>query len=119
MGGQGNHSSARARVPCGTICKTNCESSSNCVRVHAEDRAIIRGYTMSLRCAVYSRFSSDRQSPISINDQIRKCREYAGRQGWAVLEEHIYADHAVSGTSTERTELQRLLTAVEQKSRAF
>jgi site-specific DNA recombinase len=74
---------------------------------------------MSLRCAVYSRFSSDRQSPISIDDQIRKCREYAGRQGWAVLEEHVYADHAVSGTSTERTELQRLLTAVEQKSRAF
>ena len=74
---------------------------------------------MILRCAIYSRFSSDRQSPISIEDQIRKCREYAGRHGWAVLEEHLYADHAVSGTSAERTGLQRLLAAAEQKARAF
>jgi len=74
---------------------------------------------VNLRCAVYSRFSSDRQSPVSIEDQIRKCREYAGRQGWVVLEEHIYADHAISGTSVERTGLQRLLAAVEQKARAF
>ncbi len=74
---------------------------------------------MSLRCAVYARFSSDRQSPISIEDQIRKCREYAGRQGWAVLDEHVYADHAVSGTSAARTGLQGLLAAVEQKARTF
>jgi hypothetical protein len=32
---------------------------------------------VNLRCAIYSRFSSDRQSPLSIEDQIRKCREYA------------------------------------------
>jgi len=74
---------------------------------------------VNLRCAIYSRFSSDRQSPISIEDQIRKCREYAARQGWAVLEEHIYADHAVSGTSAGRTGLQRLLAAAEQRIRAF
>jgi site-specific DNA recombinase len=74
---------------------------------------------VNLYCAVYSRFSSDRQSPISIEDQIRKCREYAGRQGWAVLEEHVYADHAISGTSAERTGLQRLLASAEQKARAF
>ena len=74
---------------------------------------------MSLRCAIYARFSSDRQSPISIEDQFRKCREYALLQGWTVLDEHIYADHAVSGTSAERTGLQRLLAAVEPKLRAF
>jgi site-specific DNA recombinase len=74
---------------------------------------------VTLRCAVYSRFSSDRQSPISIEDQIRKCREYAARQGWAILEEHVYADHAVSGTSAERTGLQRLLAASEHHPRAF
>jgi site-specific DNA recombinase len=72
-----------------------------------------------LRCAVYSRFSSDRQSAVSIEDQIRKCREYAERHGWEVLEEHIYADHAVSGTSTERRGLQQLLVSAEQKNRAF
>jgi site-specific DNA recombinase len=74
---------------------------------------------VNLRCAIYARFSSDRQSPISIEDQIRKCREYAGRQGWLILEEHIYADHAVSGTSAERTGLQKLLAVAEQRDRAF
>ena len=74
---------------------------------------------MILRCAVYSRFSSDRQSPVSIEDQIRKCREYASRQGWTVLEGHIYADHAVTGTIAERAGLQRLVAAAEQKARAF
>jgi site-specific DNA recombinase len=74
---------------------------------------------VTLRCAIYARFSSDRQSPISIEDQIRKCREYANRQGWAVLEDSIFADHAVSGTSAERTGLQKLLSAAEQSGRAF
>ena len=74
---------------------------------------------MILHCAVYSRFSSDRQSPVSIEDQIRKCREYAAHQGWIVLDEHIYADHAVCGASAERTGLQRLLAAAEQKTRVF
>jgi site-specific DNA recombinase len=72
-----------------------------------------------LRCAIYARFSSDRQSPVSIEDQIRKCREYAGRQGWVVLEEYIFADHAVTGQVAERTGLQRLVAAAEQKARAF
>src|SRR6266478_1188655 len=119
MGRQDNHSGARARVPCGTGCKANCGSTASCVRVHVEDGAISRGDTMSLRCAVYARFSSDRQPPTSIEDQIRKCREYADRQGWAVLDEHVYADHAVSGTSAARTGLQGLLAAVEQKARTF
>jgi site-specific DNA recombinase len=72
-----------------------------------------------LRCAIYARFSSDRQSAVSIEDQIRKCREYAARQGWEVLEEHIYADHAVTGTTAERMGLQKLLASAEQSGRPF
>jgi site-specific DNA recombinase len=72
-----------------------------------------------LRCAIYARFSSDRQSAVSIEDQVRKCREHAERHGWTILEEHIYADHAVSGTSAERNGLQRLLSAAEHPVRAF
>ncbi len=72
-----------------------------------------------LRCAVYARFSSDRQSPTSIADQIRKCREHAARQGWLVLEEHVYPDEAISGASTERAGLQRLLAAATSPSRPF
>jgi site-specific DNA recombinase len=72
-----------------------------------------------LRCAIYARFSSDRQSPTSISDQIRKCRDYAARHGWLVLDEDIYADEGISGTSTERAGLQRLLLAVDSPVRAF
>ena len=74
---------------------------------------------MILRCAIYARFSSDRQSAVSIEDQTRKCREYAERHGWVILEDHIYADHAVSGTSAERTGLQKLLASAEQSGRPF
>jgi hypothetical protein len=72
-----------------------------------------------LRCAIYTRFSSDRQSPTSITDQIRKCREHAQRNGWLVLEEHLYSDEAISGASTDRAGLQRLLSAVAGPSIPF
>jgi site-specific DNA recombinase len=55
-----------------------------------------------LRCAIYARFSSDRQSPTSITDQVRKCREHATKNGWLVLDEHLYSDEAISGASTDR-----------------
>lgn len=72
-----------------------------------------------MRCACYARFSSDRQSPTSIADQIRKCREFATRQGWALLDEHTYTDEAVSATSAERAGLQRLLAAATSTPRPF
>jgi site-specific DNA recombinase len=74
---------------------------------------------MILRCAVYARFSSDRQSAVSIEDQVRKVREYARSHGWTILDDHIFADHAVSGTSAERTGLQKLLASAEHSGRAF
>jgi DNA invertase Pin-like site-specific DNA recombinase len=36
------------------------------------------------RCAIYARYSSDLQSPTSIDDQERLCRVYAERHGWTV-----------------------------------
>jgi site-specific DNA recombinase len=72
-----------------------------------------------LRCAVYARYSSDRQSPTSITDQIRKCREYAVHEGWQVLEEHVYTDEAISGTSLEREGVKKLLAAAMSKGRPF
>jgi site-specific DNA recombinase len=74
---------------------------------------------MSHLCAMYARYSTDRQSPCSIEDQVRKCREFAARQSWHVLENHIYADEAISGANSERAALQRLLTAAIQKPRPF
>ena len=61
------------------------------------------------RSAVYARYSTDRQSPLSIEDQVRKCRDYAQGLGWEVLEDHIYTDEAVSGASSERPAFKVLL----------
>jgi site-specific DNA recombinase len=68
------------------------------------------------RCAIYARFSSDRQSPTSITDQVRKCREFAKAQGWEVLSDHVYSDEAISGATLERAGLQRLLAAAQTKA---
>lgn len=70
---------------------------------------------MKLRCAIYARYSSDRQSPTSIADQDRKCRQFAEARGWVVLDDHIYTDEAISGTTSEREGLKRLLAAAEAK----
>ena len=72
-----------------------------------------------LRCAAYARYSSDKQSPLSIEDQVRKCREYAEQRGWSLLDSHIYSDEAVSGATDDRRGLHRLLEAATNKERPF
>ena len=49
-----------------------------------------------MRAAVYTRFSSDRQSELSTQAQIRACREYAESNGIEIV--HVYSDEAISGT---------------------
>ena len=41
------------------------------------------------RCAVYARYSDERQNPLSIDQQIRKCREYAERHDLYVLDASV------------------------------
>ena len=74
---------------------------------------------MNLRCAVYARHSSDRQSPASIDDQLRKCREFADRNAWHVLDQHVYIDEALSGAGADRPGLTKLLTAISKIERPF
>jgi site-specific DNA recombinase len=71
------------------------------------------------RCAVYARYSSDQQSPASIDDQIRKCREYAAEHGLEVLEHHIYADAAISGAGADRAGFQAMVKAGLKTPPAF
>jgi site-specific DNA recombinase len=66
---------------------------------------------------IYARYSSDLQSPDSIDDQIRKCREYASREGW--LEVRAYSDAAVSGTGLDRQGFQRLMEDAVSSNRDF
>lgn len=72
-----------------------------------------------LRCAVYARYSTEKQSPLSIEDQVRKCREFAERQGWELLNQHIYSDRAVSGSGADRPALNRLLAAAFSSQHPF
>jgi site-specific DNA recombinase len=67
----------------------------------------------------YARFSSEKQNTLSIDQQIRKCREYADREGLKVLEDQTYADEAISGATDDRAGLQRLLAAAKRKPPAF
>lgn len=64
-----------------------------------------------MHCAAYARFSSEKQSPLSIADQLRKCREFAGAQGWELAEEHCFSDAATSGAREDRAGLAALLAA--------
>jgi site-specific DNA recombinase len=74
---------------------------------------------MILRCAAYARYSSDLQSPLSIDDQLRICREYARSRGFVFLDEHVYVDEALSGVGADRPGLCRLLDAALSAGRPF
>ena len=61
-------------------------------------------------CAIYARYSSDLQSPTSIEDQVRLCRAHATAQGWTVV--RVFENHALSGFASEsRQGYQELLAA--------
>jgi site-specific DNA recombinase len=51
-----------------------------------------------LRAVIYARFSSDKQSARSIEDQIALCRAFCEREGISVTE--VYEDRAISGAAT-------------------
>ena len=58
--------------------------------------------------AIYARYSSDRQSERSIEDQVRLCRERAEREGWTVAD--VFPDFALSGATRDRPGLNALLS---------
>jgi site-specific DNA recombinase len=60
-----------------------------------------------MKVAIYARYSSDNQRDASIADQLRICREFAGRQAWAVVQE--FTDHAISGATLLRSGFQALM----------
>jgi len=71
-----------------------------------------------MRCAIYARYSTDMQRSASIEDQARRCREYAARQqGHIIVEDYVRYDKATTGaTLNNRQGLMSLIEAAEAGS---
>ena len=67
---------------------------------------------MTVRAAVYARYSSDAQRAASIEDQVRLCKERLGQEGWRLVQ--VYRDAAMSGTSDLRPGYQALLEGARE-----
>ena len=59
------------------------------------------------RCAIYARFSTDRQSETSAEDQVRECRRRADAEGWEIVQ--VYTDLAISGANIRRPGMTAML----------
>lgn len=66
---------------------------------------------------IYARFSSDKQTENSIDFQLRADKEYCERKGLRVVGE--YVDRAISGTSDQRPEFQRMIRDARKQQFAF
>lgn len=60
-----------------------------------------------LNCVIYARYSSTNQKEQSIEGQLRECKAYAERSGYAVVGE--YVDKAMSGRSDHRPDFQKMI----------
>jgi len=70
-----------------------------------------------LNVAIYARYSSDLQRPASIDDQVRRCREYVEERGGKVALELVFSDAAKSGASLVRNGFEQLMKLVRQRPR--
>lgn len=72
-----------------------------------------------MNCAIYARVSTDHglnQQFNSIDSQIETCQHYIAtytERGWKHHKKHLYIDEALSGGTTERPALQRMLQAIK------
>ncbi len=60
------------------------------------------------QAVIYARYSSDKQTEMSIDAQVRACREYATSRGYNIV--RVYQDEAVSGKGEKtksRTQYQK------------
>ena len=63
-----------------------------------------------MKAAIYTRFSSDNQTEMSTQAQVRACSEFANNNGMDIY--RIYSDEAISGTeekTDQRTQYKNML----------
>lgn len=59
------------------------------------------------RAVIYARYSSHNQREESVEQQVKKCTEFAERKHLTITD--IYADKAISGTTDRRPQFQRMM----------
>jgi site-specific DNA recombinase len=62
--------------------------------------------------AIYARFSSELQNERSIEDQVRRCREFITQHGGSAQNAQVFPDFAVSGASLDRPGFEAMMVAV-------
>ena len=67
----------------------------------------------NLKAVIYARYSSNSQREESIEGQVRDCTAFAERNGYAVI--GTYIDRAISGTTDNRPEFQRMIKDSKRK----
>ena len=72
--------------------------------IHASHRPSSRCYL----CPLFHRQAKE----TSVEDQFRLCRRHCDQKGWQVTE--VFADHGISGTTSQRPDYLRLLQAAER-----
>lgn len=70
-----------------------------------------------MNAVIYARYSSDKQTEQSIEGQLRYCYDYAKRCGYTVVGEYI--DRAISGTSDQRPQFQKMIADSAKKQFQF
>lgn len=70
-----------------------------------------------MNAVIYARYSSDKQTEQSIEGQLRYCHDYAKRCGYTVVDEYI--DRAISGTSDQRPQFQKMIADSAKKQFQF
>ena len=66
-----------------------------------------------MNIVIYARYSSDRQTEQSIEGQLKECYAYAKRNDYTIVGEYI--DRAVTGTTDNRPEFQRMIEDSSKK----
>jgi site-specific DNA recombinase len=62
---------------------------------------------------IYARFSTMLQNERSIEDQVRRCREFIAQQGGKPDDAQVFPDFAVSGASLDRPGFEAMMAAVD------
>ncbi|MBY6006703.1 recombinase family protein [Salipiger bermudensis] len=66
---------------------------------------------MTKRAAVYARYSSNLQSPTSIEDQVAMAKRFCDRQGWTMV--NVFSDYEKTGRNTRRPGFQAMKRAAD------